>query len=320
MNFREELILRCASRRRQKLGQMSDAAYEELLLAVRQNPESYIDSDAERAFALLAQAMRKFHESARDDDLLDDDQYMAARNKRFETLRGACQAALSVDAGCLDAQLLLTLATVGRPDKLLDALCELEEKCADEPAFAQLNWGNPWDRARLRLRAAISRTCADCACWKMALETASSVLEATESAGDPLGARNTAALAYARLEDEEGLNALEARFAQGNAWTSLARCLLLYKLERTPAARRSLRGFAQLNQGAAYAMMRPVFVEVYLPDRPDYAPGCFEEAMAAVHEAEVIIADTPDFVAWCQTLDWFEADARAYAEKHDLDW
>ncbi len=320
MNFQEELILRCASRRRQKLGQLSDAAYEELLLAVRQNPEAYIDSDAERAFALLAQAMRKFNESARDDDLLDDDQYMAARNKRFEALRGACQAALSLDADCLDAQLLLTLATVGRPDKLLDALCELEEKCADGPAFAQLDWGNPWDRARLRLRAAISRTCADCACWKMALETANSVLGVTESAGDPLGARNTAALAYARLEDEEGLNALEARFTQGNAWTSLARCLLLYKLERTPAARRSLRGFAQLNQGAAYAMMRPVFVEVYLPDRPDYAPGSFEEAMAAVHEAEVIIADTPDFVAWCQAQAWFEADARAYAEKHDLDW
>lgn len=299
---------------------MSDAAYEELLLAVHQNPESYIDSDAERAFALLAQAMRKFHESAHDDDLLDDDQYMAARNKRFETLRGACQAALSVDADCLDAQLLLTLATVGRPDKLLDALCELEEKCADEPAFEQLDWSNPWDRARLRLRAAVSRTCADCACWKMALEAASSVLAVTESAGDPLGARNTAALAYARLEDEEGLNALEARFSKGNAWTSLARCLLLYKLERTPAARRSLRGFAQLNQGAAYAMMRPVFVEVYLPDRPDYAPGSFEEAMAAVHEAEVIIADTPDFVAWCQAQTWFEADARAYAEKHDLDW
>ena len=250
----------------------------------------------------------------------DDDQYMAARNKRFEALRGACQAALSLDADCLDAQLLLTLATVGRPDKLLDALCELEEKCADGPAFAQLDWGNPWDRARLRLRAAISRTCADCACWKMALETANSVLGVTESAGDPLGARNTAALAHARLEDEEGLNALEARFTQGNAWTSLARCLLLYKLDRMPAARRSLRGFAQLNQGAAYAMMRPVFVEVYLPDRPDYAPGSFEEAMAAVHEAEVIIADTPDFVAWCQAQAWFEADARAYAEKHDLDW
>ena len=204
--------------------------------------------------------------------------------------------------------------------ELLDALCELEEKFADGPAFAQLDWGNPWDRARLRLRAAISRTCADCACWKMALETANSVLGVTESAGDPLGARNTAALAYARLEDEEGLNALEARFTQGNAWTSLARCLLLYKLDRTPAARRSLRGFAQLNQGAAYAMMRPVFVEVYLPDRPDYASGSFEEAMAAVHEAEVIIADTPDFVAWCQAQTWFEADARAYAEKHDLDW
>lgn len=175
MNFQEERILRCASRLRQKLGQMSDAAYEELVLAVRQNPDAYIDSDAERAFALLAQAIRKFNESARDDDLLDGEQYMAARNKRFEALRGACQAALSMDAGCLDAQLLLTLATVGRPDKLLGALCELEEKCSDKCAFALLDWRNPWDRARFRLRAAISRTCADGACWKMALETARSV-------------------------------------------------------------------------------------------------------------------------------------------------
>ena len=59
--------------------------------------------------------------------------------------------------------------------------------------------------------------------------------------------------------------------------------------------------------------------ESFAPEGVDVVHS-IDEALAAVHEAEVIIADTPDFIAWCQTLDWFEADARAYAEKHDLDW
>lgn len=321
MNFREELILRCASRRRQKLGQMSDAAYQELLLAVKQNPEAYVNDPAEKAYVILGKTLRKFNESARDDDLLDDDQYMAARAKRFEVLAKAYDAAIELDAGCLDAHLLRALATIERPDKLLDALLDLEEKFKDDDRpVDQLEWGDVWSRPRLRLRAAVARTCGDAACWKMARDAAESVLRATEKDGDPLGARNTAALAYARLEDEEGLNALEARWSQGNAWSNLARCLLLYKLGRMPAARRALRGYGQLTKGAAYALLKPMYVEVFLPDRPELAPGSFDEALAAVHEAEVIIADTPDFIAWCQTLDWFEADARAYAEKHDLDW
>ena len=46
----------------------------------------------------------------------------------------------------------------------------------------------------------------------------------------------------------------------------------------------------------------------------------FEEAMMAVREAEPIITDVPEFIAWCQGHDWLEASARAFAEKSDLDW
>lgn len=367
MNFREELIQRCALARKRKLGGLSDAAFEELLLAVRANVDAFVDEAPEQALAVLTRAMGRYEESRRDDDLLDDDEYMAARARRFDAVKAAAKKALELDPGNVDARLILALATTAQPDDLLDLLCAIEhdearrlaeraantgkteepngmgggaesgagngEKpsgAADSPSgaaappankpFSALSWENLDDRPLLRVRAAIARACADGSRWKMARDAAESVLAQTAAAGDPLGARHTAALAYARLEDEDGLNALEARFDQGSAWGNLARCLLLYKLDRLPAARRALRGYAQLNEGAAYALMRPIFVEVYLPDRPDHPKGSFEEALCAVHEAEVVIADTPDFVTWAQSQEWLEADARAYADKHDLDW
>lgn len=386
MNFREELIQRCAAARRDKLGGLSDAAFEELLLAVRANVEAFIENPSEQALSILARAMERYAESQHDDDLLDDDEYMAERTRRFEAIKAAATQALQVDPASTDAKLLLAQATTAQPDKLLDLLLAIEAeaergargdagaasegaggatfgesgpaagtaagdgRAADRDAsealnapaggagtdvateseprpqaaapkpFSALSWSNVADRPRLRVRAAIARCCGDGARWKMARDAAESVLAQTADDGDPLGARHTAAVAYARLEDEEGLNALEARFSQGSAWSNLARCVLLYKLGRIPAARRALRGYAQLNDGAAYALLRPIFVEVYLPDRPDYPKGSFEEALCAVHETEVVIADTPDFVAWAQSQDWFEAEARDYADRHDLDW
>lgn len=326
MNTREELVLRCAHRRNQKIGPLSSAAFEELLQAVRSDPAAYVDTDAEQAYAILDKGLSSFFASQQDDDLLDDDQYMAAREKRFLQLVDCCNRAIACDAGCLDAHLVYDLAKYQQPDELLDALLELEGGLGeDEPDGASdiehSDWTNVWDRPRLRLRAAIARTCADGARWRMALDAAESVMDATEKDGDPLGARFTAALAYARLEDEDGFNKLDARFLQrGNTWANLARCILLYKLDRMSAARRALRGYAQLCEGAAYALLRPIYVEIYLPDRPDYAPASFEEALCAVHEAEPIIADTPDFIAWTQSQQWFVDAAKAFADKRDLDW
>ena len=94
----------------------------------------------------------------------------------------------------------------------------------------------------------------------------------------------------------------------------------MYKLGRMSAARRALAGFDRLCQGGSYALMRPVFVEVYLPDRPPVAVNSLEEATLAVHEMEPTIADVPDFINWCQGHDWLVASARRFAEKNDLDW
>ena len=153
----------------------------------------------------------------------------------------------------------------------------------------------------------------------MALDVSRGLMAASPK--DQVGGRLTAALALARLEDEAGFNELDARLAgRENSWLNLGRTILLYKLGRMNAARRALRGYGELCEGAAYALLRPTFVEIYLPDRPEVPAGGFEEATFAVHEAEPIIADVPDFIAWADAFPWFHASGEAYAEENGYDW
>ena len=320
MNAWDELVTRCAIERREKIGPLSDQAFEELLLAVRARPADFVDSPATQALLELAQALDAYRAGRQEDDLLDDDAFRAARERRLRALAAACDHAASVDEGCTDARLVALLAREEDPDALLGGLVELEREARGPVPEAG---GDAWDdvlcRPRLRLRAAIARTCLDGARHRMARTAAASVVAA--SPRDELGARHTEMLACARLEDEAGLGELDARFAgHESAWSHLARVILLYKLNRLPAARRALRGYDGLCSGGAYALLRPTFVEVYLPDRPEAAPCSFEECLMAVREAEPIVADTPELVAWCQDQEWFVASARAFAERRDLDW
>ena len=138
---------------------------------------------------------------------------------------------------------------------------------------------------------------------------------------DLLGARHTAALAYARLEDEQGFESLDARFGRrGNAWQSLARIILLFKLGRPGAAKRALHGFDQLCEGGVYALLRPILIDTYMPDRPAIAPYSFEEATLAVHEADPIIVDVPDLLAWVESQEDMAASALRFARRSGFDW
>lgn len=315
----EELVERCALRRREKIGPLSDEAFEELVLAVRADPEAFVDDDAERALLVLARALDAYRASVRDDDLLDDDAYEAERGRRMAALRAECERALEADERCLDASLVRLLASDLEPDPLLAGMLELEREFAGGEPPAGDAWDDVFYRPRLRLRAAVARACLDGARERMAESAAASVMDATPK--DPLGARHTAMLACARLEDEAGFDAVCARFSrQESAWSHLARTILLYKLDRMGAARRALRGFDGLCSGGAYALLRPTYVEAYLPDRPEAAPCSFEECLLAVREAEPIIADVPDFIPWCQGQDWLMESAGRFAAGRDLDW
>jgi hypothetical protein len=323
VNGREELVLRCAQRRREKIGTLSDEGFAELCLAVRENPTAFVDSPEQASFATLVGALDAFHRAGADDDLLDDDEFRAARERRLQALSAGCAQALSQDDSCLDAQLVQTLAAELNPDDRLDALLQIEAK-ADAAAELSLGaTGDAWDdvfmRPRLRLWDAIARTCLDGGRYRMALEVSQGLMAA--SPADQVGGRLTAALALARLEDEEGFNELDARLSgRENSWLNLGRTILLYKLGRMSAARRALRGYGELCEGAAYALLRPTFVEIYLPDRPEVPAGGFEEATFAVHEAEPIIADVPDFIGWADGFPWFHAAGESYAEANGYDW
>ena len=127
MNVHEELIQRCAARRRKALGDLSDQGFAELLLAVRENPSAFVDSPAEEAYVELERAFSAYDASLNNDDLLEDDEYQKARQKRLANLQAGCARALALDEKCLDAQLVGTLAADLDPDSLLEQLLGLHD-------------------------------------------------------------------------------------------------------------------------------------------------------------------------------------------------
>jgi hypothetical protein len=324
MNLHEELMERLARRRSNKLGGLSPAAYAELLLSVRENPQDYVDDASDQAFFLLVQAAERVFASRRDDEFRDDEQFMQERSRRMERLRRDCAEALSTAPESAHARLFSVLAADNEPDDQLDALLELDRALAAErgPLTAPESgdaWHDVFLHGRMRVTAAISRTCLDSARYRMSNERGQALLAASPS--DPLGARHTCALCLARLEDEEGFEALDARFGRrGDSWQQLGRVLLFYKLGRMPAARRALAGFDRLCEGGGYALLRPIMVDTYLPDRPSAEPYSFEEVTLAVHEADPIICDVPDLCTWASGQGDFAEHARAFAERNGFGW
>ena len=324
MNLNEELVERLARRRSAKLGELSPAAYAELVLAVREQPESYLDDPSDQAFSLLVKAVGRVMRSRDDDEWRDDDAFMEERTRRMARLARDCAEALAICPSSVEARLLSVLAADHEPDDQLDALLALERDILAQagPLVAPASgdaWHDVFLRGRLRLLAAIARTCLDSARYRMALRYGETMMAA--SPGDELGARHTCALCLARLEDEPGFEALDARFGRrGDSWQQLGRTLLFYKLGRMPAARRALMGFARLCEGGPYALLRPVMIDTYLPDRPAAEPYSFAEVTLAVHEADPIVCDVPDFCAWACAQGDFERQARAFAERNGFGW
>lgn len=322
MNARLELVERVASRRRAELGTLSDAAYQELLEAVRDDVEHFIDTPEEEAFLLVTKAVERESASRHGEDLLDDDAFFESRSRRMARLVRDCDEALGADSHCLDARLLHVLAQDQDPDQTLGPLLELEQaaiaRLGSSPMPADA-WTDVQLRPLLRVKAAVSRSSFDSARYRLAAEKGEEAIALSPS--DALGARHTCTLAYARLEDEAAFDALDVRFyRQGSAWSHLGRAILLYKLGRMAAARRAINGFTRLVEGGAYALIKPIMIDTYLPDRPEAAPLSFAEATLAVHEADPVICDVPDFVGWAQGIRdvWFSA--QDFATRNGFDW
>ncbi len=324
MRGRDELVERLAEHRRAKLGDLSDSGYDELFRAVQANPQEFIDSAADEAFALVVAALERNERAAADDEFLDEPAYLAARAKRYARLTADCDRALAIDPDCTDASLLKILMSDQGCDGLLDDLIDLDR--AKTNALGELDpgevgdaWADAESHGRLRVRAAIARACLDTARYRMAQQACVDLLALAPS--DVLGARHTCALALARLEDEEGFDALDVRTGRaGDSWTHLGRVILLYKLGRMGAAKRALTGFTRLVEGGAYALLRPVLVDIYLPDRPEERPCSFGEATLAVYEADPIVVDVPDLPYWAESIPEVARSAQRFADSQGFDW
>lgn len=331
MNLTEELVQRCALKRRASIGSMSDAAYEELLLAVQSDLKSYASETDEFPMYHLAQAVRRYQDSQLNDDSYTDEEFVQARITRLQTFLHALKNIREKYGENTDLLRMDALIHTSDPESLLQALLAIQNH-AEKEAKRTSNledsktsatiphdmWADVFARPRLRLQAAIGRTYADTARFRLAATTCEQLLE--ESPSDAVGARFTLALVYARLEDEAALNRLDDRFNHhSNAWIELARAILLFKLSRISSARRALKSYQMNTEGGAFALLHPTFVDIYIPDRPEVKIGSFNEALLAIHEAEPVIVDVPDFVEWAGNIPEFAAASDAYAAANGFD-
>ena len=331
MNLTEELVQRCALKRRASIGSMSDAAYEELLLAVQSDLKSYASETDELPMYHLAQAVKRYQDSQINDDSYTDEEFVQARITRLQTFLYALKNIREKYGENTDLLRMDALIHASDPESLLQALLAIQNQ-AEKEAKRTSNledskisatiphdmWADVFTRPRLRLQAAIGRTYADTARFKLAATTCEQLLE--ESPSDAVGARFTLALTYARLEDEAALNRLDDRFNHhSNAWIELARAILLFKLSRISSARRALKSYQMNTEGGAFALLHPTFVDIYIPDRPEVTTGSFNEALLAIHEAEPVIVDVPDFVEWAGNIPEFAAASDAYAAANGFD-
>lgn len=294
----------------------------ELSRQAMRSPDTLLQDDEDRAFRLLDKAVANARQEI--DDELDALAYNpgaavpspADRMPRARALLARC---LDLDEHCYDARNLDILIRSETTDEALARLEALEPEarawCAAQADRYDGPVADPWDsvfmRPWLRIKARIVDLLLQATCYREALTRCEEMLSFAPTDGQ--GMRHTASLLYARLEDEEGLNALDARFGyEGSCWMHTARAILLYKLDRKDASRRALIGLARLCPGAAFYLAHPSYVPPYLPDRPLFSPKSEEESLYATYETDFLVVDTPDFINWALSISKFREAAERF--------
>ena len=321
---------------------------------IARRPERYAASEHAQALVVYLQTHeRLMHEMELLDDL-PDEEFDRRRAQLFAEMRLAMIKIAESDRLCVDAHLVACLLADVSVDDCLGDLLKLEAHvrehlervvagfALDAPHFwraealshegadaATLTASEPTLIGWLHTLEAIAQLCMASARYRPAMEYARTVLRA---AGYPTHAEGTVLLALARLEDEEGFFAFarelgeraahedgaRAESAQGvedSPWYLVGRTLLLYKLGRRKSATRALRDFCARCDGGAFFLLNPTYPAPYLPVRPP-ARESWELTHQALWEADSIIADTPDFAAWAETVEGVQESSEAFADRN----
>ncbi len=298
----------------------------ELSRQAMRSPQSLVNDDEDKALLLLEKAVSRAQRDI--DDEMDALYYQSPDEPRkppskLPQTHALLERCIQTDPHCYDARTLDTILMADTFEQAVSGLEELEPEarawCEQRSALFDDAVADPWDavfmRPYLRMRARRIDLLVQSACYRQALALANEMLD--EAPADGQGIRHTAALLYARLEDEEGLNALDVRYErEASCWMHIARSVLLYKLDRMDAAKRALNGLARLCPGAAYFLANPSYVPPYLPDRPVFKPGSADESLYATYEADFLVVDTPEFVTWALQQPNFAEAADKFGRSH----
>lgn len=320
-------------------------AHPELTSAARELAHDQIERDPEHfatdshACALVSY-MRAHDELTnglfRMEDLPDSD-FERDRGELFERISGKLAAISQADPHCVDARLVaIQLADISLDaclGKMIDLERETRERLvATRPGFdpelaglwtqdaidgagidaAELTMCDPEVIGWLHTVEALAQGCIFTARYRAAAAYARTVMRAE---GYPNLAVGTLFLALARLEDEDGFFDVArdaGEEAEGLPWFLLGRTILLYKLGQHRSARRALRDFAARCDGGAFFLINPTYHDPYLPVRPA-AREPWDLSHQAVWEADGIIADTPDFAAWAESVEGIRENADEFA-------
>lgn len=292
-----------------------------------QDRDSLPQSDADRAFHLVAEATA-----------LIDYKLPFATDEEAETMvsRGHAMLdeAVSLDPLCHDAIRMRAAARCpsfeAYYDFLREGAAEVRARCEEGRAAA--GDGSP-ERARvgadlamrpyLRWVASLAGKAVICGRNREALRHCDELLELDPS--DAADARLTAAIAYAKLEDEQGLDRLGTRLGTHSqlgeatdAWTLLARLSLAYKRMDLAAAHRLMGRLVELYPYAAVTLAR----QRELPDgvfaRLSVQPLSEDELIVAVSECTVLLQEGRDSLGRGALGSWVLREALSLATPEQL--
>ncbi|MDO4595636.1 MAG: hypothetical protein Q4B30_01500 [Coriobacteriaceae bacterium] len=320
--------------------ELTASARELLHRQVAENVDGFAKTTHEQALVSYMRVQDNLAKAQARMEELPDEEFEREQIRVYDGALADCERICQADPLCMDAQLLKTLLSNVALDTCLERLVALEADMRAHLARSLPDMDPSRSAGRLFPERApedaerIVRTDPSVIAWIHTLEAISTgslatarysvALEAAQvimrAEGNPEHAERTCLLALARLEDEEAFFEtadLLGDQAEDSPWYLLGRTLLLYKLQRPKSARRALRAFSERCDGGAFFLLNPTYHAPYLPVREEETEP-WRITHQAVWEADGIIADCPDFTAWCQGVEDVPRAAEAFARRRGL--
>ncbi len=296
-----------------------------------QDRDSLPQTDADRAFHLVAEAA-----------VLIDYQLPFASDEQAESIMSQAHRyldeALSLDETCYDALRMKAAATCPSFQDYLEFLQarrdEVYASCLDAASRVLAETGGAKDeRSRLaehlalspyfRWLAMMASKALICGRNREVLYICDDLLDFDPS--DTADARLTAALALAKLEDDEGLDELEDRYEQleqsypkNDAWMLLSRLALAHRRRDLTQARQIVSTIIDLYPQAVVTLARQLELPDGVYSRITVSPFSEDELILALSEATVLTQEGRDSFGCGALGSWLREECLSRATKEDL--